>query len=232
LALSRPIAINWTDGSTEGRIMAAALELFSRRGFQAVGIRDIAQEARLSTASLYHYMKTKEDLLLALMSDRLHRIIKAAELACADLKSPEHTLVALVQVHVIAHALFPSHVVDDELRSLSPASREAVVDLRDSYERIWDDVLERGSAGDGPFHLEDVHFARLALLGMCNGVNRWFSAEGAVPVEGVADHFADLALALVRATRDGCAVRVADLGLPPSDRYAAIVRAVYEGAPG
>lgn len=212
--------------------MTAALRLFSLKGFQAVGIREVAQEAGLSTATLYHYMNTKEDLLLALMSDRLHRIIRVAELACSDLDAPEAQLVALVQTHVIAHALSPSVVVDDELRSLSPSSLKTIVELRDRYERIWDEVLERGNAAQGTFMMEDLHFTRLALLGMCNGVDRWFSPEGTGSVEDLAEHFADLALALVRATRDGRALRVSDLELPPPGRHAASVRAVYSGPAG
>ncbi|HEY8641410.1 MAG TPA: helix-turn-helix domain-containing protein, partial [Candidatus Dormibacteraeota bacterium] len=43
--------------------MAAALRLFGTKGYGAVGIREIALEAGISTAALYHYMRTKEDLL-------------------------------------------------------------------------------------------------------------------------------------------------------------------------
>jgi AcrR family transcriptional regulator len=208
--------------------MTAALELFARRGFQAVGIRDIAQEAGVSTAALYHYMDKKEDLLRALMSDRLQRIIRVAELACSEVEAPEEQLVALVRVHVISHALFPSNVVDDELRSLSRTARRAIVRQRDRYEQFWDEILERGSAKGGPFSLDSVRFARLALLGMCNSVNRWYSS-GPVSVEGVADQFADLALGLVRASRGGKPLHVGELSLPPAEEYTAMVASVYEG---
>ena len=226
------VAIDWTNNSTEARIMAAALHLFSRRGFEAVGIRDIAHEAGLSTAALYHYMRSKEDLLLALMSDRLHRIAKATELAIVELSLPDEQLVAVVRVHVMAHAMFPAAVVDDELRSLSAQGLRKVVQLRDRYEQIWDGILERGSRPSAGFQIADLRLARLALLGMCNSVNRWFSPTGRLPAERVADHFAELALALVRATRARRPVRVADLRLPPVEHYALIVGTVYEGVRG
>lgn len=228
-AANPPAVIDWTKTSAEGRIMTAALRLFSRKGFQAVGIRDLAQEAGISTATLYHYMRTKEDLLLALMSDRLHRITRAAQLATEGLERPETQLVALVRTHVISHARYPSHVVDDELRSLSRRSLKSVVVLRDGYEGIWGEILERGNRRGGPFRIPDPRFARLALMGMCNGVNRWYSPKGEAPDDVVADHFADLALAMVRTSRDGRPLRVRDLGLPPADHYAAIVGEVYAG---
>lgn len=209
--------------------MTAALRLFSRKGFQAVGIRDIAQEAGISTATLYHYMRTKEDLLLALMSDRLHRITTAAQLAIQELEEPEAQLAALVRTHVICHALYPSHVVDDELRSLNNRSRKSVVALRDRYEDIWREILDRGNRRSGAFKIPDVRFARLALMGMCNGVNRWYSAKGTADVDTVADGFADLALGMVRASADGRPLRLRDLRLPPANHYTAIVAEVYAG---
>lgn len=222
--------IDWTKESAEPRVMAAALRLFTMRGFQAVGIREIAQEAGISTATLYHYMKTKEDLLLALMADRMMRITEAAQDAIAGLEEPASEFAALVRTHVAAHALFPSHVVDDELRSLSPDSRGAVVTLRDRYEEIWDDVLTRGNYHTGPFAIAEPHLARLALIGMCNSVNRWFSAEGPASVESVADYFADLALAMVGSHEDGRApLQLRDLDLPPASQYVEIVRRAYAG---
>ena len=49
------------------RVRRAALELFAERGFHGTGIRQLAERAGLSSASLYHYMGTKEDLLVELM---------------------------------------------------------------------------------------------------------------------------------------------------------------------
>ena len=42
---------------------AAALTLFAERGYHGTGIRQLADAAGLSSASLYHYMGTKEELL-------------------------------------------------------------------------------------------------------------------------------------------------------------------------
>jgi AcrR family transcriptional regulator len=226
---SSAAVIDWTKTSAEGRIMTAALRLFTRKGFQAVGIRDIAQEAGISTATLYHYMRTKEDLLLALMSDRLHRIAMAAQLAIDGVEEPEAQLGALVRTHVISHALYPSHVVDDELRSLSKRSRKSVVALRDRYEDIWREILERGNRRGGAFNIPNPRFARLALMGMCNGVNRWYSEKGPTDAGAVADSFADLALAMVQASAAGRPLRLRDLGLPPAAHYTAIVAEVYAG---
>lgn len=51
-------------------IAAAALALADREGFEAVSMRRLARELGAGTMSLYHYLRTKDDLL-ALMDDAL-----------------------------------------------------------------------------------------------------------------------------------------------------------------
>jgi hypothetical protein len=60
----------------------------------------------------------------------------------------------------------------------------------------------------GEFSFGDARITRLALLEMCNGVARWYSDRGPKhPVE-IAESFADLALAMVGARRDGQSPRM------------------------
>lgn len=215
--------------STEARIMRAALRLFASKGYGAVGIREIAQEAGISTAALYHYMRTKEDLLVALMTDRMRRIIVAAGAAVAEYPDPARRLAALVRVHVVTHARFPDGVVDNEVRSLGPEARPRIIALRDEYQALWERVLEDGRA-QGVFEMEDPRLAKLALLEMCNGVIHWYSPRGPVGLDQVADTFAGMALALTGATRAGARLRLADLDLPPASHHLAMVSEAYRDA--
>ena len=59
--------------NSDDRIMEAALKLFAAKGFEATGIREIAESVNLSSAALYHYIGTKDDLLFKIMSDSLQR---------------------------------------------------------------------------------------------------------------------------------------------------------------
>jgi AcrR family transcriptional regulator len=49
---------------TRQRIAAAALRLFSERGFDAVTVNDIAEAAEVAKATLFAYFPTKESLVL------------------------------------------------------------------------------------------------------------------------------------------------------------------------
>jgi AcrR family transcriptional regulator len=181
------------------RVRAAAVKLFAGKGFHGTGIRDLAQAAKLSSASLYHYMGTKEELLADIMRQSLERLLEAAALAAGGVTDPRLRLGNLVALHVITHAVQPdeTRVVDNEVRALSPAARRTIVKLRDDYELLWAEAIDAGIAA-GSFHTGQPAVTRLALLEMCSGVARWYSPGGPLTLDQLATHFAELAMRALR----------------------------------
>jgi AcrR family transcriptional regulator len=216
--------------STKRRIEAAALQLFAAKGFEATGIRDIADRAGLSTAALYHYMGSKDELLVAFMVESMTELIRAARAALKGCEDPAEQLAALVRTHVGFHTLDAqrSLVADDELRAVSDVAFTKVMQLRDGYELLWAETLERG-VRSGEFSLVDARVTRLALLEMCNGVARWYSDRGPKSPAEIADCFADLALAMVNARVRGAAVKLGDLRSRPTQQILALVEAELSG---
>ena len=56
--------------SARERILAAAYELFSRRGIRAVGTDEVIERAGVARATLYRHFATKNDLVLAVLQRR------------------------------------------------------------------------------------------------------------------------------------------------------------------
>src|SRR5437764_2900810 len=52
-------------------LLAAALRVFARQGFRQAGVDEIAAEAGYSKGALYWHFSSKEDLLLALVKERI-----------------------------------------------------------------------------------------------------------------------------------------------------------------
>jgi len=186
--------------TTGERVQAAALRLFAERGYHGTGIRQLADAAGLSSASLYHYMGTKEELLVAIMRTSLTELLGAAE-GIAGIADPGDRLDALVLLHVRTHASAPeqTRVVDDEVNALSAEARAEVVALRDRYEALWQAVLDDGVAR-GDFRVGSVAVVRRALLEMCSGVARWWTPDGELGLEELAQEYAGLARRLVGAS--------------------------------
>jgi AcrR family transcriptional regulator len=180
--------------STEQRVRRAALELFAARGFHGTGIRDLADAAGLSSATLYHYMGTKEDLLITIMRDSLTRLITAAQ-EVAKTEHPKERLAKLVALHVLTHAeqQLETRVVDNEMRALSPEAHKEILALRDRYEAYWQDTIEAGCE-TRDFHTRAPSVVRLALLEMCGGISRWYSPKGPMPLQDLVLRYIEMAL--------------------------------------
>jgi AcrR family transcriptional regulator len=200
--------------STQQRIHLAALRLFSRQGYAGTGIRELADEAGLSPASLYNHIGSKEDLLVRIMREGNERLERTADAALVGIERPEVRLARLTQVHVFVHGSFRQEcrVIDAEFSELGGPQRQVVLDQRDAYEALWASALAAG-AESGVLSVPDARVTRLALLSMCTGVAHWFRPEGPNDVFDISLSHVDLVLATTRATRGRRAARGADLPL-------------------
>lgn len=196
--------------ATEQRLKEAAVRLFGARGFASTGIRELARESDISVASLYHYMDSKDDLLLALMMDGMRSLLEPARNALRDISYAPARIVALVDTHIDFHCNRAdlARVTDTEIRALSMRARRQVIDLRDEYEGLWLDSIITG-VQTGAFLVAEPRLATFALLEMCTGVSHWYSPRGRFTARQISDHYARLALQLLGGTG-------ADLELPAS----------------
>lgn len=181
--------------STKAAIRTAALDLFSTVGFSGTGIRSIAKEAGVSLASLYHYMSTKEDLLVEMLTENILTLLHDAEVATQTMVKPTDKLAALVRVHVRIHTSqrLLCIVSDTELRSLTGAPKDRIIAYRDNYEGLWREVVESGTRS-GDFQVRDTAVAARALIEMCTGVAHWYKPEGRLDLDDLGDMYVELCL--------------------------------------
>lgn len=213
-----------TGDGTQRQVWDAAVRLFAAQGFHGTGIRELADAAGLSSATLYHYMGTKEDLLFSIMKTCLDRLISGAERVSADAPSPQAVIARLVHVHVLAHALHRDEttVGDNEIAALGPEHRAEVVRLRDRYEDFWRVAVTVGCS-KGTFAVPDRRMARIALIEMCSGVAAWYSPAGSDDLDTIAAAHARLALQLLGMTPG----RMNRTPLPAASEIHALVEEIW-----
>lgn len=119
-------------------ILAAALEVFAARGFQAARLEEVAKRAGVSKGALYLYFETKADLFRAVVTDAISpNIERVKAVAAADLP--------LEQVVRMALPMLARQVVSD--RRITGVVKLVIAESRNHPElaAIWrDTVVEPG----------------------------------------------------------------------------------------
>ncbi len=179
-------------------VQRAAVSLFADRGFAATGIRDIGAKAGLNSATLYHYVDGKEELLVEIMSDCLTTLLDLMNQVFESSPDPAVQLVRFVRTHVAFGATNPltSRVTDQSVQALSGNSKQKIIDLRDAFESILERILERGKLTN-EFNISDSRIVRLAIIEMNNGIADWYRPSGRLTIEQVQFQFSDFACRIV-----------------------------------
>ena len=88
--------------ATRDRILKAALELFSARGYEGTSIRDIAEQMEMTKAAVFYHFPAKEDLLAAILGPVMARVGHVLEKHGQATDAQERTILVTALVDVVA----------------------------------------------------------------------------------------------------------------------------------
>jgi AcrR family transcriptional regulator len=157
------------------RILLAAATAFAERGFHATTTRDIAAQAGLSSAALYVYFRSKEEVLYQIAASALDFTIEVAATEANRSGPPALRLRDLVRVLTIWHTYNSqvAHVVLYQTGALSPAHLADITARQREVGRIVRRVIADG-VRSGDFDVADPGAATIAVLSLCLDVARWY----------------------------------------------------------
>jgi TetR/AcrR family transcriptional regulator, cholesterol catabolism regulator len=175
----RPVGRPRREDNRGRDVLAAAVELFASRGFDATSIRDIAAEARVQPASVYYHYPSKEALLVAIVDRAAAQV---AEQIKAAARSPEPW--QRLEQACVAHltALLQGEGALRVLATEIPSRRtgavhHALVRTRNTYEDMFRELVAALPVNAGV----DRSYLRLTLLGAINWTLIWYRPGGDSP---------------------------------------------------
>jgi AcrR family transcriptional regulator len=179
----------------EEQILAEAVRIFRQKGYHATSMQNIADAVGLQKASLYHYLPSKQALLAKIFERSIGALTQQLETILASNDTPPNKLRRAVQAHVLAlcEQLDTYTVYLSERRALSNRYHARVRAEGEKHARLIERILEEGIARKH-FRAMDTKMVALAVLGMCNWVYQWYSPEGRLKPQEIAQIFADLVL--------------------------------------
>lgn len=187
------------------RVLASAAKLFREKGYAGTSTRELAASAGLQSASLYHHIGTKEDLLYRLSMTTLAEVSELFNRVVADEPDPLLALENLVLAYVeLMLAERDRHAAMlNEIRALSAGRKHEVVTLRDRNIALVRDLVGKAQeAGDLRADI-DPKYVTLALFNLINWTIFWYDPDDDLDPASIGEMFWGLLLRGLRSDEDG-----------------------------
>jgi TetR/AcrR family transcriptional regulator, cholesterol catabolism regulator len=177
-----------------------AAGVFARQGFHATSIDDLVEATGLKRGGLYHYIASKEDLLIAAHERFIEPLLENARAIAAEDLPAEEALRRLA--HALMHdiAVYQDQVTVflHEWRAIEHRPEWSHVRrARHEFEEIIQSILRRGQ-DEGVFAPREAELTCLGFLGMFNYSYQWYRPRGPHSAQEIAEHFSDIFIAGIR----------------------------------
>lgn len=168
-------------------IIDRSASLFARQGFAATSISDLAKSCACSRSRLYHYFDSKEALLREILTTHVDSLLGQCREVSSSRSAPRERFLQLAKKFMEIYAVSRDrHVVMLTcLDVLPPDHRDEVISkqkqliafVRDALLELRPKKRSRNSA----------NVDAMLFFGMINWTYTWYSADGAVSPEDLAE---------------------------------------------
>jgi AcrR family transcriptional regulator len=174
-------------------ILDKAAALFADMGYPSAKMQDIAKACGASKSMLYHYFPTKDDLLLALLSEHLERLIAEIEGAIEERGTIEQRFSRFVRAYVQKSAQSRQRHVSamNDVKFLPRTMQKPILNLEIRAIDLVATLLRELNPGLS----EDSYKPyTMLLLGMLNWTDLWYKPGGRMKARELCERISRLFL--------------------------------------
>ena len=163
-------------------ILDSAASLFAEVGYPGAKLNDIARKCGATKSMLYHYFPTKDDLLLALLTEHLDRLIAGIEEVGTAGGAVAKRFDAFIRAYVMkSNQSRQRHLsAMNDVKFLPPPLQ---VSLKSKQARVTDLVTSLLRELHPGLPANTYKPYALCLLGMLNWMDLWFRDEGPISAD-------------------------------------------------
>jgi AcrR family transcriptional regulator len=177
-------------------ILRNAARIFAEKNYHSTTMRDISRATGVSLAGLYHYCKSKEELLFLIQDNCFGRVLERLEERLRDVEDPLSKLRIFIENHLsfFAANMAEMKVLSHEADSLAGDLHTHVSTKKEKYTKLAREILrdiQQTQAGKSQI---DLTVATYALFGMMNWIYNWYDPRGKLKVAELVDNVTRLFL--------------------------------------
>jgi TetR/AcrR family transcriptional regulator, cholesterol catabolism regulator len=177
-------------------ILRTSAGIFAEKSYHSTSMRDISRATGVSLAGLYHYCKSKEELLFLIQDHCFGRVLERLEERTKGVADPFEKLRIFIDNHLsfFAANMAEMKVLSHEAESLSGDLHKHVSTKKERYARLARKILREIQEPNGKRSGVDLTVATYALFGMMNWIYNWYDPRGKLPVNQLVDNITRLFL--------------------------------------
>ena len=165
-------------------ILRNAARIFAEKNYHSTTMRDISRATNVSLAGLYHYCKSKEELLYLIQDNCFGRVLERLEERLKQVDDPLTKLRIFIENHLsfFAANMAEMKVLSHEAESLAGDLHTHVSGKKDKYTRLARKILKEIQQQQSAVDQIDLTVATYALFGMMNWIYNWYDPQGKLKV--------------------------------------------------
>jgi TetR/AcrR family transcriptional regulator, cholesterol catabolism regulator len=182
------------DQARRALLLDAAERVFHRRGYAGATIQEIADEFGILKGSTYHYVRSKEELLLEVAERAHQRTFAALETAVGGSTDPVATVWLFIKTIVELNAEMPAMggLAKAALELPPGASRDRILAQRARFETLFTSLLAQAREAGGIRDDLDTKVVAYGILGLANSIYLWYRPGGRLTPRRLGRTYADM----------------------------------------
>ncbi len=171
-------------------ILRHAAQIFAEKSYHSTTMRDISRATGVSLAGLYHYCKSKEELLFLIQDNCFGRVLEHLEERLRDVVDPSIKLRIFIENHLsfFAANMAEMKVLSHEAESLAGDLHAHVSSKKEKYTKLARRILKELQQQQPEESQVDLTVATYALFGMMNWIYNWYDPQGKLKVSELVDN--------------------------------------------
>ena len=180
-------------------ILRNAARIFAEKGYHSTSMRDISRETGVSLAGLYHYCRSKEELLFLIQDNCFGRVLERLQERLREADDAVERLRLVIENHLsfFAANMAEMKVLSHEADSLAGEMHAHVSGKKQQYTKLVRRILSEVQAQQARSEARqkiDLTVATYALFGMMNWIYNWYDPRGKLSVHDLVDNITRLFL--------------------------------------
>jgi AcrR family transcriptional regulator len=170
----------------KNRVYSVATETLWQKGYDKTTIRDIARATDMTTAGLYYYFRSKEELLFQILDSHMDDLIAGITEIPTD-TDPLTVIRRYIryQVGIYCGDRYRSKLILNDDACLAGEWYTIIKDKERQYLTFWRNAIRTYCEAEG-LPTDNIAVDAHCLVGMCNWIYRWYDPKGEITPDALA----------------------------------------------